>query len=49
MSDGTPLVLGAFLGGSLGPGTLAFAVCMGPLVKFGLRALHYEPTHRAPA
>lgn len=49
MSDGTPLVLGAILGGSLGPGTLAFAVCMGPLVKFGLRTLHYEPTHRAPA
>lgn len=49
MSDGTPLVLGAILGGSLGPGTLAFVVCMGPLVKFGLRTLHYEPTHRAPA
>lgn len=49
ISDGTPLVIGAVLGGALGPGTLAFAVCMGPLVKFGLRTLHYEPAHRAPA
>lgn len=49
ISDGTPLVIGAALGGALGPGTLAFAVLMGPLVKFGLRTLHYEPAHRAPA
>lgn len=49
ISDGAPLVIGAALGGALGPGTLAFAVCMGPLVKFGLRTLHYEPAHRAPA
>ena len=49
ISDGTPLVIGAALGGALGPGTLAFVVCMGPLVRFGLRTLHYEPAHRAPA
>lgn len=49
ISDGAPLVIGALLGGSLGPGTLVFALCMGPLVKYGLRKMHYEPAHRASA
>jgi uncharacterized membrane protein YczE len=48
ISDGTPLVVGTVLGGSLGLGTLAFALSMGPMVKFGLRGLQYEPRRRAP-
>jgi uncharacterized membrane protein YczE len=45
ISDGTPLAAGALLGGSVGVGTLAFAVGMGPMVKFGLRRLGYQPAH----
>ena len=48
ISDGTPLVVGTLLGGAIGPGTLLFAVSMGPMVKFGLRRLHYEPRRHAP-
>lgn len=48
ISDGTPLVVGTLLGGAIGPGTLTFAVCMGPMVKFGLRRLNYEPRRHAP-
>lgn len=44
ISDGTPVVVGALLGGSIGPGTLVFAVGMAPMVKFGLRRLGYSPT-----
>ncbi|HAN35004.1 MAG: hypothetical protein KAY11_18685 [Ilumatobacteraceae bacterium] len=40
-SDGLPLLIGAVIGGALGPGTLVFALCMGPMVKFGLGTLHY--------
>lgn len=44
ISDGSPVVIGLLLGGALGLGTALFAVAMGPLVKFGLRRLHYVPT-----
>jgi uncharacterized membrane protein YczE len=44
ISDGSPVVLGALLGGAVGVGTALFALAMGPLVKFGLRRLHYTPT-----
>jgi len=43
ISDGLPLVIGALIGGALGPGTLVFALTMGPMVKCGLGRLHYEP------
>ena len=49
ISDGAPLVAGALLGGSFGVGTVVFAVGMGPLVKAGLRALHYTPPVASPA
>jgi len=50
ISDGLPLVIGAVVGGAIGVGTLVFAVVMGPLVKLGLRALHYDPIkHHEPA
>jgi uncharacterized membrane protein YczE len=49
ISDGTPVVVGAALGGQLGVGTLVFAVAMGPLVKVGLRRLGYTPATRAAA
>lgn len=42
ISDGTPLVVGALLGGSIGPGTLVFAIGMAPMVRFGLRRLGYQ-------
>jgi uncharacterized membrane protein YczE len=47
IADGVPLVVGAALGGQIGVGTVTFLVTMGPLVKFGLRRLGYEPTRRA--
>ena len=43
LSDGVPMVIGVIIGGSLGVGTLVFVLAMGPLVKFGLRRLRYEP------
>ena len=43
LADGTSVVAGALLGGSIGPGTLVFAVGMAPMVKFGLRRLGYSP------
>lgn len=48
LSDGTPFVIGTVLGGSFGPGTLAFGLVMGPMVKFGLRRLRYEPRRHVP-
>ncbi|MDO8389592.1 MAG: hypothetical protein Q7V57_03810 [Actinomycetota bacterium] len=48
ISDGTPLVVGAAMGGSIGVGTVAFAFGMGPMVKFGLRRLGYRPHVAAP-
>ncbi len=45
VSDGMPVVIGTLLGGAIGGGTVAFWVTMGPLVKFGLRAVGYEPPH----
>jgi uncharacterized membrane protein YczE len=47
IADGVPLVVGAAMGGQIGVGTVTFLVAMGPLVKFGLRRLGYEPTRRA--
>ena len=47
IADGTPLVIGTVLGGSIGPGTLLFALSMGPMVKFGLRRLKYETRRHA--
>ena len=47
LSDGLPLLLGTVIGGAVGPGTLVFALAMGPMVKYGLRKMHYEPAHRA--
>lgn len=44
LSDGLPVVLGVLLGGSLGVGTILFALAMGPLVKLGLRLVRYDPT-----
>lgn len=43
ISDGFPLAVGALIGGALGPGTLVFALAMGPMVKYGLGRLHYQP------
>jgi len=43
ISDGLPLVIGALIGGALGPGTLVFALTMGPMVKYGLGRMHYQP------
>jgi len=43
ISDGFPLIIGALIGGALGPGTLVFALTMGPMVKYGLGRLHYQP------
>lgn len=45
LSDGLPVVVGTLLGGAVGAGTVLFWVVMGPLVKFGLRAVGYEPPH----
>ncbi|MFN6118511.1 MAG: YczE/YyaS/YitT family protein [Actinomycetes bacterium] len=41
--DGLPVVAGALMGGALGDGTVAWVLCMGPLVKWGLRRLGYVP------
>ena len=46
ISDGVPVVVGALLGGALGVGTMLFVVTMGPMVKFGLRRVGYEPPQR---
>ena len=43
ISDGLPLVIGALIGGAIGPGTLVFALTMGPMVKYGLGRLRYQP------
>lgn len=48
IADGTPLVVGTLLGGAIGPGTLLFALTMGPMVKFGLRRLKYETRRPIP-
>jgi uncharacterized membrane protein YczE len=46
LSDGLPVVVGAVLGGSIGVGTVAFVLTMGPMVKAGLRLLGYQPSTR---
>ncbi len=43
ISDGLPVAVGAVLGGAIGIGTLVWVVCMGPIVKWGLRRLGYVP------
>ena len=41
--DGVPLVAGAILGGEVGVGTVVFLLAMPPIVRIGLRWLHYVP------
>lgn len=43
ISDGLPVVVGAVLGGALGVGTVIWVLCMGPMVKWGLRRVGYTP------
>ena len=43
ISDGLPVVVGAVLGGAIGVGTVLWVLCMGPLVKWGLRRTGYTP------
>ena len=43
ISDGLPVVVGAVLGGAIGVGTVLWVLCMGPLVKWGLRRMGYTP------
>ncbi|MFN8021055.1 MAG: hypothetical protein U0Q03_05945 [Acidimicrobiales bacterium] len=43
ISDGLPVLVGAVLGGAIGVGTVVWVLCMGPLVKAGLRRLGYTP------
>jgi uncharacterized membrane protein YczE len=43
ISDGLPVAIGVALGGAFGAGTVIWVLCMGPMVKFGLRRLHYVP------
>lgn len=46
VSDGLPVVVGLMFGASIGIGTVVFVLAMGPLVTFGLGALHYTPPQR---
>jgi uncharacterized membrane protein YczE len=41
--DGIHIAIGFLLGGPLGIGTAIFLVTMGPMIKVGLRWLHYSP------
>jgi uncharacterized membrane protein YczE len=41
--DGAQMVVGFLLGGPLGVGTAIFVVAMAPMIKIGLRWLHYSP------
>jgi uncharacterized membrane protein YczE len=41
--DGVQMGLGFLLGGPLGIGTVIFLVVMAPMIKVGLRWLHYSP------
>jgi uncharacterized membrane protein YczE len=45
----TVLVVGWFLGGSVGVATVAFAVAIGPLVRVALRRLAVDPVNWTPA
>ena len=42
----TVLVLGVLLGGPVGPGTVAFALGIGPAVQVAFRVLHQTPARR---
>ena len=46
VSDGLPLVIGMALGGAWGIGTIIFGVALGPLIKSGLKFLHFVPPHQ---
>jgi uncharacterized membrane protein YczE len=43
LTDGTPLLVGAALGGAVGIATVIFGIALGPLIRFGLRVLRYVP------
>lgn len=43
ISDGLPVVIGAVIGGAFGVGTVAWVLVMAPMVKYGLRRMHYVP------
>lgn len=43
ISDGLPVAIGAIAGGAFGVGTFVWVLVMAPMVKFGLRRLHYTP------
>ena len=43
ISDGLPVVIGAVMGGAFGVGTVAWVLVMAPMVKYGLRRMHYVP------
>ena len=47
ISDGLPVAIGAVMGGAFGVGTAIWVLCMGPLVKYGLRRMHYVPPRLA--
>ncbi len=47
--EGTVLVAGWLLGGTIGIGTVLFAVLIGPIVQFFLRLLDLGPVTTAPA
>ncbi|MEX1105960.1 MAG: hypothetical protein WEB78_07155 [Ilumatobacteraceae bacterium] len=47
ISDGLPVLVGTALGGAIGIGTALFVITMGPIVKFGLRRLRFEPSGHA--
>jgi len=49
ISDGLPVLIGALMGGAFGVGTAVWVLCMGPLVKYGLRRLHYVPPRHVAA
>jgi uncharacterized membrane protein YczE len=44
ISDGLPVAIGAVMGGAFGAGTAIWVMCMAPMVKLGLRRVHYLPT-----
>lgn len=43
ISDGLPVVIGAVTGGAFGVGTVVWVLVMAPMVKYGLRRMHYVP------
>lgn len=43
ISDGLPVAIGALMGGAFGAGTAVWVLIMAPMVKLGLRRMHYTP------